>query len=93
MAQCLRANGHRIVFYVCYNEKNELALEIDFLIRLDRKVIPIEVKSSNEYTTKSLEKFKKKFSNKIGLQYVLHEGDIKREQEIVYLPYYIASII
>ena len=70
-----------------------MALEIDFLIRLDRKVIPIEVKSSNEYTTKSLEKFKKKFSNKIGLQYVLHEGDIKREQEIVYLPYYIASII
>ena len=93
VAQCLRANGHRIVFYVSYNEKNELALEIDFLIRLDRKVIPIEVKSSNEYTTKSLEKFKKKFSNKIGLQYVLHEGDIKREQEIVYLPYYIASII
>ena len=48
---------------------------------------------NNEHTTKSLEKFKKKFSNKIGLQYVLHEGDIKREQEIVYLPYYIASII
>ena len=64
VAQCLRANGHRIIFYVCYNEKNELALEIDFLIRLDRKVIPIEVKSSNEYTTKSLEKFKKSFPTK-----------------------------
>ena len=45
-------------------KKNELALEIDFLIRLDRKVIPIEVKSSNEYTTKSLEKFKKSFPTK-----------------------------
>lgn len=93
VAQCLRTNGHKIVFYVCYNERNELALEIDFLIRMDKKVIPIEVKSSNEYTTKSLEKFKKKFSNKIGLQYILHEGDIKREQEIVYLPYYMASIL
>ena len=38
VAQCLRANGHRIVFYVCYNEKNELALEIDFLICLDTAI-------------------------------------------------------
>ena len=30
---------------------------------------------------------RKSFLTKIGLQYVLHEGDIKREQEIVYLPY------
>lgn len=68
-------------------------MEIDFLIRKDRKVIPIEAKSVKEYMVKSLEKFKKKFSNKIGLQYVLHEGDIKREGEVVYVPYYIASVL
>ena len=42
---------------------------------------------------KSLGKFKKKFSNKIGLQYVLYEDDIKREGEVVYFPYYIASVL
>ncbi len=93
IAQCLRTNGHKIVFYVEYNEQGKLETEIDFLIRKDRKVIPVEAKSGKTYTVKSLEKFKKKFSNKIGLQYVLHEGDIKREDEIIYLPYYIASVL
>ena len=93
VAQCLRTNGHKAIFYVEYDENNKLSLEIDFIIRLDRKVVPIEVKSSGEYSIKSLKKFKKKFSNKVGLQYVLHEGDLKREEEIVYLPYYMASVI
>ena len=93
IAQCLRINGHKIVFYVEYDKNGNMLLDIDFLIRKDKKVIPIEAKSGEKYTIKSLEKLKKKFSNKIGLQYVLHEGDIKRENEILYLPYYIASIL
>lgn len=93
IAQCLRINGHKIVFYVEYDKNGNMLLEIDFLIRKDKKVIPIEAKSGEKYTIKSLEKFKKKFSNKIGLQYVLHEGDIKRENEVLYFPYYIASIL
>lgn len=93
IAQCLRTNGHKIVFYVEYNDQYKLSMEIDFLIRKDKKIIPIEAKSGKEYTIKSLGKFKKKFTNKIGLQYVLHEGDIKREGEIIYFPYYIASVL
>ena len=57
------------------------------------KAIPIAVKSSKSFTVKSLTKFKNKFSNKIGLQYVLYEGDIKRDGEVVYLPYYMASVL
>ncbi|MBQ9015706.1 MAG: hypothetical protein IJ109_06235 [Firmicutes bacterium] len=68
-------------------------MEIDFLIRKDRKVIPIEAKSGKTFAIKSLEKFKKKFTNKVGLQYVLHDGDIKREGEIIYLPYYMAAVL
>ncbi len=93
VAQCLRTNGHKILFYIETNKRNTLEMEIDFLIRQNKKVIPIEVKSSDNFTTKSLEKFKKKFNNKIGLQYILYDGDIKREGEIIYLPYFVASII
>lgn len=93
VAQCLRTNGHRIVYYVEFDKQGKLTMEVDFLIRKDRKLIPIEVKPGKRYTIKSLEKFKKKFSNKVGLQYVLHEGDIEREKEIVYFPYYIASVL
>lgn len=93
ISQCLRSSGHKILFYVEYNENGRQLMEIDFLIRKERKVIPIEVKSGASYTTKSLKKFKSKFSNRIGLQYVLHEDDLKREGEIVYLPYYMAAVL
>ena len=68
-------------------------MEIDFLIRRDNKLIPIEVKSSKAYSLSSLKQFKKCFSSKVGLQYVLYDGDIKREEEIIYLPYYMASVL
>jgi len=93
VAQCLRSNGHKILFYVEYNEKGKPVMEIDFLIRKERKVIPIEAKSGKSFAIRSLQNFKIKFSNRVGLQYVLHDGDIKQEGEIIYLPYYMASIM
>ncbi len=93
VSQCLRSNGHKILFYIEYNEKGKPVMEIDFLIRKDRKVIPIEVKSGKTIAVKSLRYFKTKFSNKVGMQYVLYDGDIKRDDEIIYLPYYVASIL
>lgn len=93
VSQCLRSNGHKILFYIEYNDNGKQVMEIDFLIRVKRKVIPIEAKSGKNFAVKSLRNFKSKFTNKIGLQYVLHDGDIKHDGEIIYLPYYMASIL
>lgn len=93
VAQCLRSNGHKILFYIEYNENGKPVMEIDFLIRKDRKVIPIEAKSGKSFAIKSLQKFKTKFSNRVGLQYVLHDNDVKRDGEVIYLPYYMAAIL
>ncbi len=93
IAQCLRSNGHKPLFYIEYNEQGKPIMEIDFLVRKDRKVIPIEAKSGKSFSKRSLEKFKNKFNNKVGLQYVLYEGDIARNGEIIYLPYYMAAIL
>lgn len=93
VAQCLRSNGHKILFYVEYNDKGKPVMEIDFLIRKAKKVVPVEVKSGREFAAKSLRNFKTKFSNKVGLQYVLYDGDVKRDEEIIYLPYYMAAIL
>ena len=54
---------------------------------------PVEAKSGKSFAVKSLHNFKDKFTNRVGLQYVLHDGDIQREGEIVYLPYYMASVL
>ena len=93
VAQCLRSNGHKLLFYVEYDAKGKPLMEIDFLIRKDRKVVPVEAKSGKSFAVKSLHNFKDKFTNRVGLQYVLHDGDIKREGELVYLPYYMASVL
>ena len=93
VAQCLRSNGHKILFYIEYNNKGKPVMEIDFLIRKDKKVIPIEVKSGRELAAKSLRNFKTKFSDKVGLQYVLYDGDVKREDEVIFLPYYMAAVL
>ena len=93
VAQCLRSNGHKILFYIEYNNKGKPVMEIDFLIRKDKKVIPIEVKSGRELAAKSLRNFKTKFSDKVGFQYVLYDGDVKREDEVIFLPYYMAAVL
>ena len=93
VAQCLRSNGHKILFYVEYNDKGKPVMEIDFLIRKAKKVVPVEVKSGREFAAKSLRNFKTKFSNKVGLQYVLYDGDVKRDDEVIYLPYYMAAVL
>ncbi len=93
VAQCLRTNGHKIIFYVEYDKLGKMEMEVDFLIRSERKIVPIEAKSGKSYTTKSLTKFKEKYNIKVGKQYVLHEGDIKREGDVYYMPYYTAWLL
>ncbi len=91
VAQSLKANGYNIYYYKKTNkELKTTVMKIDFLIRQKNKVCPIEVKSTNKYTISSLSKFKTIFNKKIGVSYVLHNGDIKIEDNIVYLPYFMA---
>lgn len=96
VAQALRANGHRLFFYSQSGKKDgEERMEIDFLIVRPYanaagkpRVCPVEVKSPRQYGTASLDKFKVAFGKKIGIQYVLHPKQMKREGERVYLPLY-----
>lgn len=94
VAQLLRSKGDSIYYYKKVDkDTKKTVLEIDFLIRRDNKVIPIEVKSSSAESISSLKKFKDMFNTKVGLQYVLYDGDIKRDGEIIYLPYFMVSIV
>ena len=94
VAQCLKANGHRAYFYVERNPATrKTTMEIDFLIRQAKKIIPIEVKSSGASSIKSLQRFKEKFGKRIGQAIVLHHGEIKRQDDVWYLPYYMATLL
>jgi hypothetical protein len=73
-------------------------MEIDFLIAKNKisnrhNISPIEVKSSKNYTLTSLRKFRDKYHEQLHTPYVLHTGDLKTEDGIVYLPVYMAPFL
>ena len=99
VAQMLRAAGHPLYFYTtsASNDRTE-RMEIDFLLsksQLQRKhnITPVEVKSSGEYATKSLDKFAAKFGSYLADAYVLHPKDVCRKNWKVQLPLYMAHLI
>ena len=99
VAQMLAAAGHRLYFYSnSSRDDRESRMEIDFLIAKSRissrhNISPIEVKSGKNYTLSSLRKFTAKYAEQTGIPYVLHTGDLKEEEGIVFLPVYMTMLL
>lgn len=94
VAQMLRCNGHKLYFYSrCDSNNRENHMEIDFLITKKQKVSPIEVKSGDYHSHSSLDKFRKKFSPKLGTPYILYTKDIMEKDGIWHLPLYMAMFL
>jgi predicted AAA+ superfamily ATPase len=94
VAQMLRSNGHKLYFYSRKDTNNrENHMEIDFLITENRKISPIEVKSGEYRSRASLDKFKIRFSPKIGNSYVLYTKDVTIKEDIIHLPVYMGMFL
>ena len=94
VAQTFRRNGRKLYFYSrndAVERKNHM--EIDFLILQHKRICPVEVKSSRYKNHSSLDKFREKFKGKIGQAYVLYTKDLKMEDDILYLPIYMAMFL
>lgn len=93
IAQMLAANGHKLYFYTHYDvESHRNDIEIDFLLsnnsKLKYKMYPVEVKSGNRYTTKSLLKFREKYHSRIGESYIIHPKNMSIKDGIICIPPY-----
>ena len=94
VAQCLRSGGHKTYFYAKRDAKTrKTVMEIDFLIRKGKKVVPLEVKSGKSLSIKSLERIKATYGSRIGDGIVLHHGEVKEQDGILFLPYYAAAVL
>ncbi len=94
VAQNLRANGRRAYYYKeTSKDTKKTVMEIDFLIRDGSRLVPIEVKSGEKKSIKSLTAFKEKYGKKVGGGIVLHHGEIRVEENLLWLPYYMASVL
>lgn len=91
-AQILTANGHSLYFYTNSSRTDaDSRMEIDFLVTKTtvtnkHNISPLEIKSGKNYALSSLKKFCKKFPVQLDTPFVFHEGEVKIEDGITYLP-------
>ena len=91
IAQTLVSKGFDLYFYSHYNKTNKKNdIEIDFLVIKNGKVVPIEVKSSKNYTTSSYDKFKKIYKKRVGESYIIHPKALNIEGNNYKIPAYMA---
>ena len=93
IAQTFRAQGRKLFFHSRTGETKDDRMEIDFLIRRDRKICPVEVKSSTFKRHSSLDKFMRKFRGRIGKPIILYQGDVMERDGVLHLPLYMASFL
>ena len=93
VAQMLTAKGNNLFYYTMESETSNHLYEIDFLTSVGNKICPIEVKSGNYRTHKSLDVFCDKFSNRIRDKYIVHTKDYKWENGIHYIPVYMVPFL
>ncbi len=93
IAQILKASGHELYYYTFPTESGKHNYEVDFLIADGDKISPVEVKSSGYKAHASLDAFCKKFSFRIKNKYLIYTKDMRKEEDILYLPAYMTMFL
>ena len=93
-AQMIVAGGRKLYFYAKSDNKNASErMEIDFLVTGNvvgsrHNVSAIEVKKTKRIATSSLDKFRKKFPDRLSRSYIVHTGAYSDEGCVLRLPVY-----
>lgn len=93
VAQTFAAKGYKLFYNSYYDKDAKRTYEIDFLLSDINKISPVEVKSSNYRKHRSLDEFSKKYSKQIANKYVIHNKDMRKENDVLYLPFYMAQFL
>lgn len=89
VAQQLLANG----FNPFFCKKKNLG-ELDFLIEMEGKVVPIEVKSGKGYKShKALDNYMRIPDYHLGRAYVFSTYNVEKGGEVIYLPIYMSYLL
>ena len=89
VAQQLTANG----FDVYFCKKKNIG-ELDFVIEMDGRVVPIEVKSGKDYKRhNALDHFMEVPNYHMEKAYVLSTGNVEADGKVCYLPIYMTYLL
>ena len=93
VAQMLVSSGRELYYHTWKKEDSTHLYEVDFLITNKKKVIPIEVKSSNVKNRKSIEQFAIKYSKYVGEQYLFSQKDVSSDKMLKLRPIYMCPFV
>ena len=93
VAQMLTASGYTLFYNVFKDETSHHYYETDFIIPKGTKLCPIEVKSGQYRSHRSLDMFQKRYSKQVLNRYLLTTKDIHKEGDIICLPVYMAMFL
>ena len=93
VAQTLATNGYNLYYHTFLNEASKRNYKIDFLIINNKKICPIEVKSSGYKKHPSLDAFITKFSNKTSRNILVYTKDYFKDDNIEFFPIYMTQFL
>lgn len=93
VAQELVARGRGLFYHTWEKEGAKRNYEIDFIVSDGKKVCPVEVKSSRYKTHASLDDFGRKYSSRIGSQYLVYTRDLQKDGPVTCIPTYMARFL
>ena len=92
-AQMIAASGRKVYYHTWKKEGTTHSYEVDFLLTSETKVIPLEIKSSSVRFYNSISAFEKKYSSRVGKQYILSQKDVDRKENLYFKPIYMLPFI
>jgi len=93
IAQIFRGKGDKLYYHTWPTPSGKHNYEIDFLLSRGYKLCPVEVKSSGYKAHASMDNFCQKFSQHIGIKYLLYTKDLRKDEDLWLLPVYLAQFI
>lgn len=93
VAQVLASCGRGLYYHTWTPEGKSHPYEIDFLLADKAKIVPIEVKSSNVGSHKSIDEFCKKYSGVISRRILFSQKDVSNQEMLELKPIYLAPIV
>lgn len=97
IAQMLRCNGYDLYFHefeVLKEESEKVKkYEIDFLLVRNKRICPVEVKSSGYKNHKSFDLFVQKYQVKMNERFLVYGKDVCLENNILHIPLYMTMCL
>ena len=91
--QMIATSGRELCYHTWQKDDDTHYYEMDFLIGIKQKIVPLEIKSSATSSHKSIDVFFEKYSKVSSRPYVFSQKDISNDGQILFMPIYMLPFL